>query len=205
MVIQQRGDFGLSHENFTKYWSDYKSGFGDFYGEFWYGNDYIHRLTNKAPTVLRIELEDFAGNQVFAEYSKFRIENEDSNYRLWVEDYYGNATDSFSVHNGYYFSTVDRNNDEAPACCPCAPSYGGGWWFYSCFESNLNGEYQEIPTDNDYYHGIIWELWRGDYSLKSSKMMLRSKAFHDTINSDPNNNMNNELLGVDYISTQINS
>ena len=44
--------------------------------------------------------------------------------------YTGNATDSLSAHNGYKFSTVDRNNDQAPQCCPCAPAYGGGWWFY---------------------------------------------------------------------------
>lgn len=65
---------------------------------------------------------------------------------------------------------------------------------FSCFESNLNGEYQEDPEDNDYYHGIIWELWRGDYSLKSSKMMIRSKDFHDVANLDPQNNMENEVL-----------
>ena len=41
--------------------------------------------------------------------------------------------------------TLCRNNDEAPKCCPCAPAYGGGWWFYSCFESNLNGEYFTDP------------------------------------------------------------
>ena len=66
-------------------------------------------------------------------------------------------------------------------------------FYSSCFESNLNGEYQEDPEDNDYYHGIIWELWRGDYSLKTSKMMIRSKAFHDVANLDPQNNMNNEV------------
>ena len=66
-------------------------------------------------------------------------------------------------------------------------------FYFSCFESNLNGEYQEDPEDNDYYHGIIWELWRGDYSLKTSKMMIRSKAFHDVANLDPQNNMNNEV------------
>jgi Fibrinogen beta and gamma chains, C-terminal globular domain len=60
----------------------------------------------------------------------FRIEDESSNYRLWVGGYSGNATDSLSAHNGYPFSTVDRNHDEAPKCCPCAPAYGGGWWFY---------------------------------------------------------------------------
>ena len=59
-----------------------------------------------------------------------RVENEENLYRLWVAGYTGNATDSLSAHNSYPFSTVDRNNDEAPRCCPCAPAYGGGWWFY---------------------------------------------------------------------------
>lgn len=58
------------------------------------------------------------------------MEGEDENYRLLVGGYEGNATDSLSAHNGFAFSTYDRNNDEAPRCCPCAPAYGGGWWFY---------------------------------------------------------------------------
>ncbi len=66
------------------------------------------------------------------------------------------------------FSTIDRDNDSAPRCCPCAPAYGGGWWFYSCFEANLNGEYHHDPTDNGYFRGIVWELWKGDYSLRYS-------------------------------------
>ena len=72
-----------------------------------------------------------------------RLEDENNNYRLWVSDYYGNATDSFSVHNGYHFSTVDRNNDEAPKCCPCAPSYGGGWWFYRYIDVFIVIEFHE--------------------------------------------------------------
>ena len=47
----------------------------------------------------------------------------------------------------------------------------------------MNGEYHTNPTDNDYYRGIIWELWRGDYSLYSAKMMVRSKSFHDQVNA----------------------
>ena len=49
---------------------------------------------------------------------------------------------------------------------------------YSCFESNLNGEYFPHPDDNGYYRGIIWELWLGDYSLKSAHMMIRPNDFH---------------------------
>ena len=71
-VVQQRGDFGRVHENFTKSWRDYKYGFGEFLSEFWYGNEYIHMLTKDQPMVIRIELEDFNSNYAFAEYSKFR-------------------------------------------------------------------------------------------------------------------------------------
>ena len=76
---------------------------------------------------------------------------------------------------------------------------------FSCFESNLNGEYHVDPEDNDYYHGIIWELWRGDYSLKSSKIMIRSKSFHDAINLDPNNSMNNEVPRLEHLQPNANS
>ena len=48
----------------------------------------------------------------------------------------------------------------------------------SCFEANLNGEYFPHNSDNGYYRGIIWELWLGDYSLKSAQMMIRPDDFH---------------------------
>ncbi|XP_059094034.1 angiopoietin-related protein 3-like [Tigriopus californicus] len=175
-VIQKRDDFGLPRENFTRSWGDYRAGFGDLTREFWLGNEIIHDLTQREPMELLIELRDFEGLVVYAQYHTFRLEDEGENYRLIVGGYEGNATDSLSAHNGFGFSTYDRNNDEAPRCCPCAPAYGGGWWFYSCFEANLNGEYFEDPTANDYFRGIIWELWHGDYSLRSAKMMIRPKS-----------------------------
>lgn len=44
----------------------------------------------------------------------------------------------------------------------------------SCAESNLNGVYQDEPLGNN-YHGIFWEHWLGDYSMKATKMMIRPK------------------------------
>ena len=70
----------------------------------------------------------------FDPFHVFRVDDEASDYQVWVGGYTGNASDSLSAHNGYKFSTVDRNNDEAPKCCPCAPAYGGGWWFYRWLE-----------------------------------------------------------------------
>jgi len=184
-VIQRRGDYGEPRVNFTRPWLDYKHGFGDLYGEFWFGNDYISKLSTEQSMMLRIELEAHNGTTAFAEYTTFRVDGESVDYRLWVGGYSGNATDSLSNHNGYKFSTVDRNNDEAPQCCPCAPAYGGGWWFYSCFEANLNGEYFSDPLDNGYYRGIIWELWLGDYSLKSAKMMVRPRDWSGVVPVPP--------------------
>jgi hypothetical protein len=82
--------------------------------------------------VLRVQLTAHTGQTAWAEYSTFRVDGEETDFKLWVGGYTGNASDSLSAHNGYKFSTVDRNNDEAPKCCPCAPAYGGGWWFYRC-------------------------------------------------------------------------
>ncbi|XP_050736212.1 uncharacterized protein LOC127008350 isoform X2 [Eriocheir sinensis] len=175
-VVQRRGLPGPPYHNFTEDWYGYKDGFGDLTREFWWGNDNIHRLTQEQRMMIRFDLWDFEGNHAFAEYLSFSVGAEHDNYRLQVYDYRGNASDSFSAHNDYLFSTYDRDNDEAPECCPCAPAYGGGWWFYSCFESNLNGEYHTRPSEHQ-YRGIIWEMWLGDYSLRATEMKVRPASF----------------------------
>ena len=75
-MIQRRGgnDQAAGKINFTKKWSEYQHGFGDLEGEFWFGNDFIHELTNvpSVPMSLRIELEDFNGTVVVANYENFR-------------------------------------------------------------------------------------------------------------------------------------
>lgn len=127
-VIQRRDNYTIQH-NFNMSWEDYKNGFGDLHKDFWMGNQLLHELSKHEPLILRIELYDFENNSAWAEYSTFRLNDEDSKYTLTVDDYTGNASDSFSAHNGSAFSTFDNTNDQAPQCCPCSVSYGGGWWF----------------------------------------------------------------------------
>lgn len=127
-VIQRRDNYSIQY-NFNASWEDYKHGFGDLNRDFWIGNEFLHLFSQKHNLILRIELQDFENNSVWAEYDTFKIDSEGNNYRLSVSGYTGNASDSFSVHSGSYFSTFDKTNDEAPECCPCAVSYGGGWWF----------------------------------------------------------------------------
>lgn len=54
----------------------------------------------------------------------------------------------------------------------------------SCFEANLNGDYYQENSTHEPFRGVIWEHWRGDYSLKSSRMMLRPRIIGD-ISLDP--------------------
>lgn len=127
-VIQKRGEEYVP-QNFSLSWQAYKNGFGNLHGDFWFGNEFIFNLTNEKEMVLRVELEDFDGNRAWAQYNLFRIGSEQEGYKLMIGSYKGNASDSFSSHNNSLFSTYDRKNDAAPECCPCAPSFGGGWWF----------------------------------------------------------------------------
>ena len=71
-VIQRRGDYGEPRENFTRDWQDYKNGFGDLNAEFWFGLDYMSRLTLENQMILRVDLEAHDGRTAVAEYTTFR-------------------------------------------------------------------------------------------------------------------------------------
>ena len=75
--------------DFYLFWSDYKRGFGDLSGEFWLGNDKIHRLTSDGSKMLRVDLEDFEGNTAYAEYDMFGVMSENDKYKLIVGNYSG--------------------------------------------------------------------------------------------------------------------
>ncbi|XP_075146775.1 uncharacterized protein LOC142221108 [Haematobia irritans] len=181
-VIQQRVP-SLQQENFNRSWLEYRNGFGHLYKDFWFGNEFIHRLVYDYDYELRIELEDFEGSTVWAEYGIFRIDTENFNYNLLIGDYRLTSTvpDAMKYHNDKDFSTYDKRNDNTiDACCSCAVGYGSGWWFDNCSEANLNGIYNFSPLGHNYI-GIIWELWHGDYSLKRTRMMIRPKMQHNPI------------------------
>ena len=86
-VFQKRLDGSVV---FYRNWTDYKQGFGNRSGEFWLGLEKIHRLTSQTNNKLRVELEDFEGNTVYAEYETFAVADGADNYRLSVAGYTGN-------------------------------------------------------------------------------------------------------------------
>ena len=88
-------------------WESYKRGFGNLEGEFWLGNDYLHRLTASANMVFRIDVEDYEGDRRFAEYTTFAVADETVDYRVTIDGYRGTAGNALapSDRNGIRFVT----------------------------------------------------------------------------------------------------
>ncbi|CAG2192260.1 Fibrinogen C domain-containing protein 1-A,Fibrinogen C domain-containing protein 1,Fibrinogen C domain-containing protein 1-B,Angiopoietin-1,Fibrinogen-like protein A,Angiopoietin-4 [Mytilus edulis] len=111
IVIQNRFNGSV---DFYRNWNEYKEGFGDLNTEFWLGNSYIHLITKLDTYLLRFDLEDAAGNKGYAVYNKFKINDEDDDFRLTVSDYSGDLgenshTASEKVLNaGQQFQTAQR-------------------------------------------------------------------------------------------------
>ncbi|KAM6269831.1 fibrinogen alpha chain [Porphyrio hochstetteri] len=189
LLIQQRMDGSV---NFNRTWQDYKRGFGSVdgrgRGEFWLGNENIHLLTQN-DTLLRVELEDWDGNAVYAEYI-IQVGSEAEGYALAVSSYEGTAGDAlisgwleegteYTTHAQMRFSTFDLDQDRWEESC--AEMYGGGWWYNSCQAANLNGIYYlgghydpryNIPYEIE--NGVVWLPFRdSDYSLKTVRMKIR--------------------------------
>ncbi|XP_056371606.1 fibrinogen-like protein 1 [Oenanthe melanoleuca] len=175
-VIQRRQDGSV---DFNRTWIEYKEGFGDLNGEFWLGNDNIHRITSQGDYSLRIDLEDWNNKHKHAFYQVFSIEDEENLYRLHVDGFSGTVEDSFAwYHDKRSFSTPDSGNI-------CAEISHGGWWYHQCFFSNLNGVYYKggrysiknrkmLGPD-----GIVWYSWKDTdyYSLRKVVMMIRPRTF----------------------------
>ncbi|XP_022097547.1 ryncolin-1-like [Acanthaster planci] len=167
-VFQRRQDGSV---DFYLDWESYRQGFGSLNGEFWLGNDYLHRLTAQGAYQLRVDLEDFENNTAYAVYDTFRVDDGLDNYRLTLGAYSGTAGNSFSRHSNYPFSTKDRNNESNSY--NCAVQYTGAWWYCSCHDTNLNGLYLRGQTDQ-YAKGVVWQHWKGDYySLKRTEMKIK--------------------------------
>uniref|UniRef100_A0A672HJN0 Fibrinogen beta chain n=1 Tax=Salarias fasciatus TaxID=181472 RepID=A0A672HJN0_SALFA len=205
LLIQSRLDGSV---DFGRRWDEYRRGFGNIAfdvgkghcetpGEYWLGNDRISQITKMGPTEVLIEMQDWAGDKVHAQYQQFTIQSETSNYVLAVNGYSGNAGNgllegslelfgenrTMTIHNGMMFSTYDRDNDNWNPGDPskqCSREDGGGWWYNRCHSANPNGRYYiggaytkhmaKHGTDD----GVVWMNWKGSwYSLKAISMKIR--------------------------------
>ncbi|KAG7496972.1 fibrinogen beta chain [Solea senegalensis] len=205
VLIQNRLDGSV---DFGRRWDEYRRGFGNIAfdagkghcqtpGEYWLGNERISQLTKMGPTEVLIEMQDWTGSKVYAQYRQFTIQSEASNYVLAVDGYSGNAGNCFldgalqlfgenrtmTIHNGMMFSTYDRDNDNWLPGDPskqCSREDGGGWWYNRCHSANPNGRYYigggytKLMAKHGTDDGMVWMNWKGSwYSLKAISMKIR--------------------------------
>ena len=174
IVFQRRTDGSLS---FSRTYDEYRAGFGNPAGEFWYGLGKLRSSLQGSPSDLRIVMEKFDGTTSFAQYSIFRLGGSKKQYSLIIGGFSGPAGDSLNAdpmpHAGSAFSAYDRDDDDSDR--NCASEYGGAWWFHSsCGGSSLNGAYK-MPSDPPPY-GITWPTYEPNAPLKSVTMMIRVKV-----------------------------
>ncbi|XP_071796177.1 ficolin-2-like [Asterias amurensis] len=169
-VFQRRQDGSV---DFYLDFANYSRGFGNLEGEFWLGNDNLHRLTAQGEYELRVDLTSLDDVTGFAFYRSFSIADVSDNYTLTVGSYNGTAGNALAVHNNQAFTTKDRNND-AVSSSNCAQHFHGAWWYRSCYNSNLNGKYFNEVTTNT--KGIKWYGFSDYRSLKTTEMKIRRKV-----------------------------
>lgn len=171
-VLQRRFDGSV---RFDRTYSEYKTGFGNLFGEHWMGLELQHIMTTKYDMELRIELVDRDRQTKYANYKTFNIGSENEGYRIYFEEFSGTAGDSLSFHPWLYsyhqnrkFSTKDH--DPYRHSCSTTAGGNGGWWFRNCFYCNLNGKYD----DPGWARGIYWRTFSYK-GLAASQMLIRRK------------------------------
>ncbi|XP_052366422.1 fibrinogen-like protein 1 [Oncorhynchus keta] len=195
-VIQRRKD---GTESFDRAWVEYKHGFGgsESDGEFWLGNDPLHYLTSQGDYNLKINMEDFDGNQRFAKYKNMKVDDEKNQYKLNLGEYTGNAgiqpsqqsidllPSQWAVEQSRGQSTGSQvqSIDLLHYCGDSSQQVSdvGVILHLStrCESGNLNGHYYNGPYQAVMDDGVVWYTWHGWwYSIKSVVMMIRASDVH---------------------------
>ncbi|XP_057291654.1 microfibril-associated glycoprotein 4-like [Hydractinia symbiolongicarpus] len=174
-VFQRRMDGTV---NFYRNWREYKIGFGKLQHEFYLGNENLYILTLQSlypkGSQLRVDMVDWDDRRIYAKYSSFQVDNENTKYTIHLGSYSGNAGYSLTYHDGQKFSTYDKDYDASSD--NCAQKYRGAWWFKSCHLSDLNGEYvQKDAPHPGSERGVYWYHYKysSTYSLKFTEMKVR--------------------------------
>lgn len=165
LVVQHRFNGSV---DFYRNWNQYRDGFGDLKGEFWFGLEKMHQITTARPHEMVIELKDFSGNYGYARYDSFKISNESEHYKLTLGKYSGTAGDGMVYDRDMKFSTKDNDMSDLR----CVERYENAWWQGNCSKANLNGRYINA-TDMRAMH---WWNFKQRQGLSFSRMMIRELA-----------------------------
>lgn len=173
-VVERRMNGDVS---FEADWNEFKSGFGNFYGDYYYGNENWHLLTKEAiKHELYFILETASGAVSELSYDDVTIGPETDQYRLALGIYQFvsgvelvEGTDKFKSRNdGRAFVTHDRDTTTDQ----CTNILTGGFWFGDqCGNVNLHGLW-----GIDTLQGIKWKEItgvRGSDSFRKVTILVR--------------------------------
>ncbi|KAK2139004.1 hypothetical protein LSH36_2135g00003 [Paralvinella palmiformis] len=150
--------------DFNRTWAYYKYGFGNVFGEYWFGLETMYRLLHNGKSYkLRVDLKLFNGETGYSQHDIFSLGPETDAYRIHIAGYSGTTGDCLISQNDLPFSTIDVDNDIWPYSC--AKICNGGFWFKNCSPVRLMATYGEhIPPvlfgGGLFYPGIIWFPWK---------------------------------------------
>ena len=161
-VFQRRKDGSV---DFARTLDDYKAGFGNLDGEFWLGNENLHRLLSlRDINELRIDMVYNDNTKTYAKYGKFMVGSEDQKYVLTVGNYSGTTwVDTFGLCNGWEFSIHKH----------WYWLLENAWWMFSTSECNLNGYY----FTGEIFGSMRWS--RADD--KHSRLKFVEMKFRETV------------------------
>ncbi|XP_048051117.1 microfibril-associated glycoprotein 4-like [Megalobrama amblycephala] len=170
-VFQRRMDGSV---NFYRPWNQYKRGFGNVESEYWLGLENMYQLTRNRKYMLRVDLEDFTGKKVFAQYSSFSVDCETDGYKLLVSGFKdGGAGDSLTHHNGMKFSTFDKDQDTSGE--NCAKKHLGAFWYVACYHANPNGVYLWGEDPTIFAIGNVWFHYKNNVALGMKFISMKIK------------------------------
>ncbi|WAR29940.1 FBCDB-like protein, partial [Mya arenaria] len=129
---------------------------------------YLNEITSRRKNTLRIELQTPNATRLYDVYEEFSV-GPGSNYTL--HDEVGSTYLFSPYHDGMAFTTYDHDMDQS-SVSNCANDYHGAWWYKSCYNANLNGQYFVPGTHNG--TGITYNSFKFLISLKENALKCYS-------------------------------
>ena len=129
------------------------------------------KLTSLGHSTLRFDLKNDKDTYGFAEYPGTKVHSEATEYRITLGPHSGSIGNGMFTATEEKFSSWDNDNDKNYHW-NCAEFLKGGWWYYECFYSGLNGLfYNESNSNPDH---MSWPNWGPFYGgIKFSEMKVR--------------------------------
>ena len=149
-----------SSVSFNRNFTDYEQGFGDLNGDFWYGIEELHCLTQKGSWEMRIDYE-VNDTKSYLHYTTFRIDGSVRSYRMFIGGFQGIGGNLLVGYNSRSFSTADRDLDGG--IVNCAVQERSGFWHEGrspngCARVNPNAQPPIVEVEVEFVEMKIRQL-----------------------------------------------